>query len=85
MATSITTTFQVRCPMHEGNCGELVDATTTFEATTVNVAPCRSLRDQGWGDEPQAVLWKSQIDRYVPEQTVWQHRDGLVTFAAALA
>ena len=84
MAT--TTTFQVTCPMHEGRCGELVEATTTFEATTVNVAARQNLLAQGWGNEPQAVLWKSQIDRYaVQTETVWQHRDGLVTFAGALA
>lgn len=85
MAANTTTAFQVTCPMHEGRCGELVEATTTFEATTVNVAACQNLLAQGWGNEPQAVLWKSQIDRYVPEQSVWQHRDGLVTFAGALA
>lgn len=84
-ANLTTTTFQVTCPMHEGSCGELVEATTSFDSATVEVAPCANLTAQGWAGV-QGVYWRSQIDRYLPESavSVWQHSDGLVTFAGAL-
>ncbi len=82
-----TTTAQVICPMHEGSCGEAVEADFgTFASTTVSVAACSSLLAQGWGDQPQWVGQKSYaMDRLVsatPTTTVVRHHDGLVTFTA---
>lgn len=79
MAT--TTTHSATCPMHEGGCGELVTARTSFEEPTVTFAACRSLIAQGWKG-PQAVLWKSQAERYLPAatETIVRHADGLVSF-----
>lgn len=76
MAASITT--QVTCPMHEGSCGEMV--TATIKGATAKVAACTSLLAQGWTG-PQLVTRPTGLDRYVPAQTVLQHRDGLVVFA----
>lgn len=88
MAATSTTT-QVTCPMHhEGtgghlNCGgELVDATfASFSATTAKVSPCSSLIAQGWKG-PQAVLRRTELDRYVPAQTLVRHFEGLVWMAS---
>lgn len=81
--SATTATRQVTCPMHEGSCGEAVEANFgTFRTTTVKVAPCSSLLAQGWTG-PQMVLRKSEADARLgldaPATTV-RHRDGLVTF-----
>jgi len=85
MAATITT--QVTCPMHaQGNgghlnCGgELVEAKTANQNTQWKIAPCSSLIAQGWGKGPQAVVRFTEIDSYLPAQTVLRHHDGLVTF-----
>lgn len=82
-----TVTAQVTCPMHAGSDGPLScqDELVTvdfgsFASTQAKVAPCSSLIAQGWVG-PQWVGSKSHADRLLPQQTVLQHRDGLVTFA----
>lgn len=74
--STTTVTRSITCPMHEGSCGEMVEATIT---TKVTVAPCSDLLAQGWTG-PQGVWKTSQADRLFPAQTVVSHRDGLVTF-----
>lgn len=86
------TTRRISCPMHAGSdsplsCGgELVEIDLgSFRSTTYKVAPCSSLIAQGWKG-PQEVGRKTDAERYFPQtESVWQHRDGLVTFAGALA
>lgn len=67
-------------------CGETVLAYgfEDFGATTVEVDPCSKLLEAGWSG-PQLVELKSRADYLLPPATttVWQHRDGLVTFAGA--
>lgn len=72
----------VTCPMHDGSCGEAVEAIglDVFEATTVEVAPCSALTAQGWTG-PQLVERKTRADRFVPAPApAVRHAEGLVTF-----
>ena len=76
----MTTTASVKCPelVCAGCGGETV--TATYRETTVEVAPCDSLRAQGWHGEVAAVLWHSQALELLQPATpaALRHRDGLV-------
>ncbi len=83
--TATRTTAQVVCPMHQGSCGQTVEADFgSFSDTTVSVVACDSLLKQGWTG-PQWVGRKSYaltvLDVISPETTV-TYRDGLVAFTS---
>lgn len=75
----------VTCPMHDGSCGEQVEAhgLDDFDAAQVSVDACSSLLGQGWTG-PQLVASKTHAIEVLtaPAPVTWQHRDGLVTFGA---
>lgn len=74
------TTTQVHCPQLVcAGCGGQ-EVTATYKARTVEVAPCESLKAQGWHGDVQVVLWHNQaLERLVPVAPVaMRHRDGLV-------
>jgi hypothetical protein len=69
-------TFQINCTC---GCGQVVEASDAgFEATTVEVAACDSLRKEGMVSR---TIRKSLAYEATVPATVLRHREGLVVFA----